>query len=602
LFPDEPKTLAELFLQAVEKHNRSDALKYKRAGSWRNISSNELLERIVHIALGFYSLGMRKGDRLALLATNSPEWTITDAACQFAGLLDVPIYPTLAESSVDFILADSGSRILVLENRDDYERIHQSVSRRTAIEKLIFFDDEGVDIDNSMSLVQVEELGRELSTAQPDLLPSLVSAIRPVDTATIIYTSGTTGEPKGVMLTHTNIISNVLDAGEKYEFSEEDVTLSVLPLCHIFERTGMYLYILNGMAVNYAESIEKIPDNLQEVRPTIFIGVPRIFEKVYARARLNAARSSRLRERVFDRAIDVAMEFSRRSEAGETISRSLAIKHSLADILVYRKFRDFFGGRLKACITGGAALSDDIYLIFTGAGITIYQGYGLTETSPVITSNNPFTRRLGTVGKPIRNVKVRLASDGEIEAKGPGVMMCYYNKPEATREAFTDDGWFRTGDIGEIDKDGFLRITDRKKELFKTSGGKYIAPSHIEQLIRSSKFISQVLLIGNGRKFPSALIVPNFEMLESYAEHKGLDIKTPAEFCRHPRIVDLIERQIAHHTKELSQYEKVKRFALIENEMTVEGGELTPTLKVRRRIVDEKYKSVIDKMYDDAEN
>ena len=237
-----------------------------------------------------------------------------------------------------------------------------------------------------------------------------------------------------------------------------------------------------------------------------------------------------------------------------------------------------------------------------GAGITIYQGYGLTETSPVITSNNPFTRRLGTVGTPIRNVKVRLASDGEIEAKGPGVMMSYYNKPEAIREAFTDDGWFRTGDIGEIDKDGFLRITDRKKELFKTSGGKYIAPSHIEQLIRSSKFITQVVLIGNGRKFPSALIVPNFEMLESYSQHKGLDIKTAAEFCRHPRIVDLIERQIAHHTKELSQYEKVKRFALIENEMTVEGGELTPTLKVRRRIVDEKYKSVIDKMYDDAEN
>jgi long-chain acyl-CoA synthetase len=247
-------------------------------------------------------------------------------------------------------------------------------------------------------------------------------------------------------------------------------------------------------------------------------------------------------------------------------------------------------------------LSDDIYLIFTGAGITIYQGYGLTETSPVISSNNPMSSRLGTVGKPIRNVEVRIAPDGEIETRGPGVMVGYFNKPDATREAFTDDGWFRTGDIGEADKDGFLRITDRKKELFKTSGGKYIAPSHIEQMIRRSKFISQVVLIGDRRKFPAALIVPNFEMLESYAAHKGLNIKTAAEFCDHPRIIDLIERQIAEQTSELSQYEKVKRFVILENEMTIDGGELTPTLKVRRRIVDEKYKSVIDKMYDDAEN
>jgi len=280
----------------------------------------------------------------------------------------------------------------------------------------------------------------------------------------------------------------------------------------------------------------------------------------------------------------------------------LSIKHSLADKLVYRKLRDFFGGRLRACITGGAALSDDIYLIFTGAGITIYQGYGLTETSPVISSNNPQSGRLGTVGKAIRNVEIRIAHDGEIEARGPGVMAGYYNKSDATREAFTGDGWFRTGDIGEIDEDGFLRITDRKKELFKTSGGKYIAPSHIEQMIRSSKFISQVVLIGAGRKFPSALIVPNFEMLESYADHKALDLKTPAEFCSDARIIDLIERQIAQHTTGLSQYEKVKKFVLIENEMTVDGSELTPTLKVRRRIVDQKYKSVIDKMYDDAES
>ena len=600
LFPDELRTLSELFIRAAE-HDRSDALTYKRDGEWRCISSKQLLERVRNLALGLYSLGLRKGDRLALLATNSPEWTLIDAACQFAGVLDVPIYPTLAKNSVRYILDDSGSRVFVVENAETYERIRDAVEGCDSVETLVFFDSENVDVENAMSFDDLEKRGEGYANEHPDLVDSLLSATTPDDVATIIYTSGTTGEPKGVMLTHANIISNVFDAGERYEFSTEDVSLSVLPLCHIFERTGMYLYILHGMAVHYAESIEKVPDNLQEVRPTIFIGVPRIFEKVYARARLQAARSSRMRERVFDWAIEVAKEFALKTERGETIGRTLEVKHQIADALVYRKLRDFFGGRLRACITGGAALTDDIYLIFTGAGITIFQGYGLTETSPVISSNNPLSGRIGTVGTPIRNVDVRIAADGEIEVRGPGVMVGYYNKPEATRDAFTDDGWFRTGDIGEIDKDGFLRITDRKKELFKTSGGKYIAPSRIEQMIRASKFVSQAVLVGDGRKFPAALIVPNFEMLESYASHKGLDLKTPAEFCTSPRVMDLIQRQVAQQTVELSQFEKVKRIALLENEMTVESGELTPTLKVRRRVVDEKYKSVIDKIYDDAE-
>jgi long-chain acyl-CoA synthetase len=269
----------------------------------------------------------------------------------------------------------------------------------------------------------------------------------------------------------------------------------------------------------------------------------------------------------------------------------------LADRLVYSKLRKFFGGRLRSCITGGAALSDDIYLIFTGAGITIKQGYGLTETSPVISSNNPFDTRLGTVGKPIRNVEVRIAADGEIEVRGPGVMLGYYNKPEATREAFTGDGWFRTGDIGEIDVDGFLTITDRKKELFKTSGGKYIAPTHIEGMIRSSRFVNQAVLVGNERKFPAALIVPNFDMLRSYAKHKGFEIESPEEFCRSERIKDLMRRQIDALTKDLAQFVKVKKFVRLENAFTVDGGEMTPTLKIKRRVIDEKYRDVIDKMY-----
>jgi long-chain acyl-CoA synthetase len=602
LLPDEPETLPQLFIQASTKHKRSDALNYKRGGEWRRMSSSQLVDRIGNIALGLYSLGLRKGDRVAMLAANSPEWTLTDAGCQFAGLLDVPVYPTLAEASVGYILRNSGARIFVLENRAMFERVRAVLKESLGVERLIFFDPSGVETDDIMTLADVEKLGADLRSRKPELLDSLIDSSKPDDISTLIYTSGTTGEPKGVELTHANIISNVIDSAEKYSFSEADVPLSVLPLCHIFERTAMYLYICNGMAVHYAESIDKAPDNLKEVRPTIFVGVPRIFEKVYARARLQASQSGGIKTKIFDWAIDVAKRYAMHLENGEKVPSLLALKHRVADALIYKRLRAFFGGRLRACITGGAALSDDIYLIFTGAGITIMQGYGLTETSPVITSNNPSAHKLGTVGKPIRNVNVRIAADGEIEVSGPGVMVGYYNKPEATREAFTEDGWFRTGDIGEIDEEGFLRITDRKKELFKTSGGKYIAPSPIEQMVRASKFVSQVVLVGDRRKFPAALIVPNFDMLASYARHKGLDLHTPKEFCSDPRIIDLIERQVAGLTGSLGQYEKVKKIALIENEMTVDGGELTPTLKVRRRIVDEKYKDLIDRMYSEAEN
>jgi Long-chain acyl-CoA synthetases (AMP-forming) len=601
LFPDEPSTLPELFMQAVAKYDRADALNYKKDGQWQKISSTELISRTENIALGLYSLGLRNGDAAAILAANSPEWTLADAGCQFIGVIDVPIYTTLAPASIQYIINDSEARLFFIQNREAFESIRGVLGECKTLEKLVFFDAVGVDAENAISLGDLEKLGVELRKEQPDLIAQLSNAIKSDDVATLIYTSGTTGEPKGVMLSHTNIISNVIDAGEKYNFVGDDVSLSVLPLCHIFERTGMYLYILNGMAVHYAESIERVPDNLQEVRPTLFIGVPRIFEKVYARARLKAARSSRLRESVFDWAIETAKDYAYKKETGQSISATLAAKHSIADRLVYSKFREFFGGRLRYCITGGAALSDDIWLIFTGSGVSIMQGYGLTETSPVISSNNPFAARLGTVGKTIRNVNIRIAGDGEIEVKSPGVMLGYYKKDHQTTEAFTSDGWFRTGDLGTIDDDGFLRITDRKKELFKTSGGKYIAPSPIEQMIRASRFVSQVVLVGNERKFPAALIVPNFEQLESYAHLKGLGLKTPREFCRNQRIIDLIERQIAGLTESLSGYEKVKKIVLLEKELTVESGELTPTLKVKRRVIDEKYCAVIDKIYSDAE-
>jgi long-chain acyl-CoA synthetase len=601
LFPNEPQTLAELFRSGAEKHERGDALNYKKDDRWHSISSGEIISRAENIALGLYSLGVRKGDRVALLAANSPEWTLTDAGCQFAGIVDVPVYTTLAANAVCYIVNDAGARVFFVQNRETFERLSEIVPECRTIEKFVFFDDAGVEAKNAISLAELETLGAQLKKEKPDLIEQLSAAVAPDDIATLIYTSGTTGEPKGVMLTHSNIVSNVIDTGEKYSFDERDVSLSVLPLSHIFERSAMYLYIFNGMRVFYAESIERVPENLQEVRPTIFVGVPRIFEKVYARAKLKAAQSSRLKEKIFDAAIDVGKDYALRTEKRQPISFLLGAKHAMADRIVFSKFREFFGGRLRCCITGGAALSDDIYLIFNGAGVAIMQGYGLTETSPVISSSNPIDVKLGTVGKPIRNVRVRIAEDGEIEASGPNVMLGYYNKPDATTEAFTADGWFKTGDIGRLDADGFLLITDRKKELFKTSGGKYIAPAPVEQMIKMSRFVNQVVLVGNERKFPAALVVPNFEQLASYAKIKNLDLKTPADFCRNPRIVNLLERQIAAYTENLSQYEKVKKVVLLENELTVETGELTPTLKVKRRVVDEKYKTLIDKIYVEAE-
>lgn len=596
LYPNEPPTLAQLFLDSVTRHERTDALNFKKEGRWAPISSDDMVRRASNIAAGLYSIGLRRGDRVAILAGNSPEWTLTDAGCQIAGIVDVPIYTTLAKDSIRYVLKDSGARILFIEGKGLLDYVREVLPGCPSIERIVVFKEEETE-HGMLPLSALESIGAELIATRSDLIHGLSSRVNASDLATLIYTSGTTGEPKGVKLCHTNLVSNAIDASERYGFSRDDVALSVLPLSHVFERAAMYLYLFNGMAVFYAESIEKVPDNLQEVRPTIFVGVPRIFEKVYAKAKLAAAQASPLKESIFDWAIEIAKELALHKEHGTEPSLSTRLNATIADAIVFSKLRAFFGDNLKMCITGGAALSDMIYMIFTGAGIPIMQGYGLTETAPVISSNNPQHSKLGTVGRPIREVKVRIAVDGEIEVSGPNVMLGYYNKPAANEEAFTEDGWFRTGDIGEIDSDGFLKITDRKKELFKTSGGKYIAPAPIEQMIKGSRFVSQVVLIGNERKFASALIVPNFEQLETYLQYKGIPEMSPEEMCIDPRIVDLLERQVAKYTAGLGSFETVKKIRLLRDELTVESGELTPTLKVRRRIVDERYKNLIDDIY-----
>jgi long-chain acyl-CoA synthetase len=600
LEPDEPTTLVQMIERTVRLHDKPDLLNYKRDGAWRAISSTEMLARARAIALGLYGLGLRHGDRVALLSENCPEWTLSDLGCLFAGVIDVPIYPTLTPPQVAYILKDSGARILFIQNRAKFEQVKDAIKDCAAIESIIFFDAEGVSDQSAMTLSKLEERGRELGAQKPELGEELASAVKPKDLATIIYTSGTTGEPKGVMLTHMNLVTNLIDSSGHLSFSPADSVLSVLPYSHVLERLAMYMYLHHGMSVFYAESMEKIGDNVREVRPTILICVPRLFEKIYMKIKDKAAAGGKMKAAILAWAVNVGKDYARHALNHQRIPPVLAFKYRLASRLVFSKWHEALGGRIRVFISGGAALPDEIALVFAGAGLPIVQGYGLTETSPVVSAGQLEDNRIGTVGKPIKNVEVRIAADGEIETRGPNIMQGYYNKPDETRAVFTEDGWFKTGDIGTLDEDGFLRITDRKKELFKTSGGKYIAPQPIEQMIKGSRFVNQVVLIGDRRKFAAALIVPDWEQLRAYAELKGIEARTPAEFCNHPRIIDLFERQVEAHTPDLAQYERVKRIALLENELTIEGDELTPTLKVKRRVVDEKYRDVIDRLYEGA--
>jgi long-chain acyl-CoA synthetase len=606
LAPDEPQTLAGMIASAAARHAKPDALSYKKDGAWQAISSDEMLARMHHIALGLHALGITKGDRIAILSANRPEWTLTDGGALLAGVVDVPIYTTQTPTQVCYILKDSGARVLFIENIAAYRRIEAEIRTCSTLERIVFFDGaETGEINaeiSALTIHQVEDHGRALAAERPMLADELLRAVEAEDLATIIYTSGTTGDPKGVMLTHRNFVTNVIDSGGHLSFNSSDVVLSVLPLSHVFERLAMYMYLHYGMSVFFAEAMDKVGDNMREVRPTILIAVPRLFEKIYARIKEKAAAGGKVKSALLAWAVETGKSWARLTLAHKPVPFALSLQHKLASKLVFTKWHEATGGRLRLFISGGAALPEELGYIFSGAGLPIVQGYGLTETAPVICAAQLDDNRIGTVGKPIKNVSVRLAADGEIEVAGPNVMRGYYNKPDATRAAFTEDGWFRTGDIGTLDADGFLRITDRKKELFKTSGGKYVAPQPIEGRIKQSRFVSQVVLVGNERKFPAALIVPDWEQLRSYAKLKNIPYKEDAELCEHPRIIDLLQRQVDGLTGDLAQYEKVKKVALLPKELTTEGGEMTPTLKVKRRVVDEKYKRVIDKLYEETMN
>ncbi|HZN05980.1 MAG TPA: long-chain fatty acid--CoA ligase, partial [Pyrinomonadaceae bacterium] len=550
-------------------------------------------------AAGLHAIGLRRGDRIALLSESRVEWTLTDAGCIFGGIIDVPIYPTLAPPQVRYILNDSGASALFIEGRAKFDELKPILAECPHVKHIVYFDSNGMSAAEGLSLAELKELGRQFQEKEPGRTDELAHQITSDDLATIIYTSGTTGEPKGVMLTHSNIVTNLIDSTEHLEFGEADAALSVLPLSHVYERQAMYMYLHQGIAVYFAESLQTIALNMREVRPTVLVGVPRMFEKIYARIQERAAEKGKVASALLAWAVSVGREYADYTLAHRPLPMFLKFKHFLATKLVFAKWHEAFGGRMRLLLSGGAALADDLARIYIGAGIPIIQGYGLTETSPVVTASHMDNIRVGTVGRAIPNVEIRIAPDGEIEVRGPNVMRGYYNKPEETRAVFTEDGWFKTGDVGTLDADGFLRITDRKKELFKTSGGKYISPQPIEQAIKGSRFVNQVVLVGAERKFPAALIVPMWEQLESYCKLKGIEVKSRQEMCEHPRIIDLFQRQIDKLTPNLARYEKIKKVALLENEFSIESGELTPTLKVKRRVIDQKYRDVIEKLYKD---
>ncbi|HET7189932.1 MAG TPA: long-chain fatty acid--CoA ligase [Gemmatimonadaceae bacterium] len=592
-----PGTLTKLFFDAVERHDKPDALQYKVNGVYKPISSRALAERVRRAGLGLADLGVQVGDRVGIMSENRPEWAIADYACLTMSLADVPLYPNLPAEQAAYILRDAGAVAVFVSDEKQAAKVAQCRATLPALRYVITFAPErhaGAD----HTLAELEARGATIDTdARRALYREHAMAVKPDDLATLIYTSGTTGEPKGVMLTHDNLYSNVMASAEAIPFAGNDTGLSFLPLSHIFERmAGHYLMFHVGCSIAYAESIDTVPIDMQTVRPTLVLSVPRLYEKMYARVLENALAGGAVKKRIFFWARGVAERWADVRLAGGTPKGLLAFQYGIAQKLVFSKLKTRTGARLRYFVSGGAPLSPEINKFFYAAGLEILEGYGLTETSPVIAVNTPDAFRIGTVGKPIRGVEVTIAADGEILTRGPHVMKGYYNKPDATREAIDADGWLHTGDIGEL-RDGFLAITDRKKDIIVTAGGKNVAPQPIENLIKTNKYVSQAVMIGDKRKFPAVLVVPNWEQLERYAKLKNIIWTDRAQLLQMPTIKAKMEKEVLGRLGGLAKYEMPKKIALLEHDFSVERGELTPTLKVKRRVIDKTYKPVIDALY-----
>jgi long-chain acyl-CoA synthetase len=594
------RTVCDIFYHSVETHRKTEHLKHRRDGAWHAISSKEFLAAVEEVSAGLSALGVGKGDRVAILSENRPEWAFSDLATLCAGAADVPIYPTLTAPQVQYILLDSGAKVVLVSTSGQASKVAEVRERLPGLQHVITFDP--VALPGTSSLEDLRTRGREALAADPGAVRRRAAGSRPEDLATLIYTSGTTGDPKGVMLSHGNLVHNVLAAAKAFPMVDSEWTaLSFLPLCHSFERTAGHNFMLYaGPTIAYAESVEKVPENMLQVRPHIMCSVPRLYEKMYARVTEKVAADPPLRQRIFRWAIGVGRE-----AFGHTVARTepgalLKLRLALADKLVFSKIKERTGGRLRLFISGGAPLAREIAEFFGAAGMLVCEGYGLTETSPVITCNRPDRVRPGTVGLPLEHVEVKIAEDGEILTRGPHVMIGYYGKPEATAEAIDAEGFFHTGDVGFLDADGFLTITDRKKDIIVTSGGKNIAPQPVENRLKTNPLIAEVVMIGNKRNFAAALVVPAFESLEAWARARGITASSPEELVRRPEVLQHYRDVIDQMTPDLAQFEKIKKIALLPKEFTQEAGELTPTLKVKRRVVEERYRSTIDALYEKA--
>jgi long-chain acyl-CoA synthetase len=590
--------LTKSFLNAVDKHANPRAQTYRTAEGWQSITAQEMLRRVAGLSKALGELGIKSGDRVAILAPNCPEWHIADFAIQGVGAVSVPIYFNESLDRLVYIMNDSGARIVFTSGEAQARKIAECRERISALEHVISVAPLS---DLSGDTLRYETLIATAGDADVTEYRKRAAEISATQLLTIIYTSGTTGEPKGVMLTHSNLSSNVADSLRDYDFSPNDLALSFLPLAHVYERTVDYGYLFRGVTTAYVEQMESVPQALREVKPTITAAVPRFFEKIYANIVEKGHHETGLKRKIFDWSLRVAGEAVPWRAYGKQPSFWIRQRWQIADRIVYSKIRAGLGGRIRYFISGGGPLSPDLAKFFWSINLPIMQGYGLTETSPVISANVPKKNKVGTVGLPIANVEVRIASDGEILVKGPCVMDGYFHKPKETEEVLTPDGWFCTGDIGKLDEDGYLIITDRKKELLKTAAGKFVAPAFIENLLKQSPFITNAIAVGDKRKFVAVLIVPNFVAIQNEARKHGKDFPGPSQMTSDPWVRDLLSHEIEGLTASVAQYEKPKRFALLEQDFTFANGELTYTLKMKRRVIEGRYQDLIAKLYADVE-
>ena len=583
--PEEDSNLVRIFLDRAARYGRRDALlvKDKTLGKYVPVSWTRWAEQVKRTALGLYGLGVRPGDRVAILSENRPEWTYADLGILSLGAAGVPLYPTSSPAEINYILENAGVEILFAAGFTQQEKIQNLLARNAKLRRVIVFDPVPFRDDKLVPFEFLLEKGRREGLNNPDLYLRQAAAVRPSDLATIIYTSGTTGPPKGVMLSHRNFIENCRGAAEPIKISESDLSLSFLPLSHVFERVaGYYFMIFQGATIAYAESMQTVGDDIRLVRPTLAAAVPRFYEKTVARIYEQVETAGPLAKKLFLWAVRTG--------------RKRGLRRFLADRLVWRKIRARLGGRLRFFISGGAPLPRELGEFFYAAGILILEGYGLTETSPVISVNSEKSFCFGTVGRPLPNAEVKIAEDGEILTRGPCVMLGYYQNEAATAEVMKD-GWFHTGDIGAFDAGGFLKITDRKKDIIVTSGGKNISPQNIENLILGDKLFSQAVVLGDRRHYLVALLAPDRAEVERYARQAGLDGLAWEEILSHPRVYQWAEERLRERTKELAAYEQIKYFAFLPKELSQENGELTPTLKIRRKVVMEKYRDTIERLY-----